>query len=126
LSRFTLSAAMSAIDTPLRVVTLSTLISCPDRPCAPATPWLVGKRRSYRQRERPVLRHTVAALGRGLSVDPALRCERALCALTCTPLGAQAGVPMHDSLERLLRHGTPAPIFPTGRSQITQEPHQHV
>ncbi|MEP7187116.1 MAG: ribokinase [Rhodanobacter sp.] len=50
----------------------------------------------------------VAALNQGLPFGPALRRAAAASALTCTRVGAQAGVPTHDAVDHLLRYGTPA------------------
>jgi ribokinase len=44
----------------------------------------------------------VAALSHGMLLEPALRRACAASALACTRLGAQAGVPSHDEVERLL------------------------
>ncbi|TCV92726.1 ribokinase [Luteibacter rhizovicinus] len=49
----------------------------------------------------------VAALSRGLAFGQALRRAGAASALACTRLGAQAGVPAHDEVERLLAADSP-------------------
>lgn len=58
----------------------------------------------------------VAALSQDMPFGPALRRAAAASALTCTGLGAQAGVPTQDAVNHMLRYGT---VATTGDALVT-------
>ncbi len=103
-----IAAGMAAIDTPALVVTLGARGSCARVDGAHLLqPAFAIKAVDTTGAGDTFCGTLVAALSQGLPFGPALRRAAAASALACTRLGAQAGVPAHDAVEHLLRHGIP-------------------
>ncbi len=104
-----IAAGMATIDTPALVVTLGARGSCARVNGAHLLqPAFAVKAVDTTGAGDTFCGTLVAALSQGMPFGPALRRAAAASALTCTRLGAQAGVPAQDTVDHLLRHGTPA------------------